>query len=90
MGHHSRVRSFQFFRLRLLRLTTAESIRALLAEHRAEQGELRAHIVSIMWHMRGSLSREEAWTLSPVERMDIQKFIEERLKIVEKTHLPLI
>jgi hypothetical protein len=40
--------------------------------------------------MRGSLSREEAWTLSHSERLDIQKFIEERLKIVEKTRLPLI
>jgi hypothetical protein len=43
-----------------------------------------------MWHMRGSLSRDEAWTLSPQERIDIQKFIEERLKIVEKTRLALI
>jgi len=57
---------------------------------RSDQADLRAHIVSLMWHMRGSLSREEAWTLSHIERVDIQKFIEERLKIVEKTRLPLL
>jgi hypothetical protein len=40
--------------------------------------------------MRGGISREEAWNLSPLERTDIFKFIEERLKIVEKTKMPLI
>lgn len=40
--------------------------------------------------MRGSLSREEAWTLSPDERRDIMKFIDERMKLVEKTKMPLI
>jgi hypothetical protein len=40
--------------------------------------------------MRGGISREEAWSLAPVERADIMKFIEERMKIVEKTKLPMI
>lgn len=90
MGNQCGIRSCKFFRIRLLRLTTAESIKALLSEYRAEQGELRAHIVSLMWHMRGGLSREEAWTLSPIERIDIQKFIEDRIKLIEKTRLPLL
>jgi uncharacterized coiled-coil DUF342 family protein len=88
--HRYRVRPIKFFRQRLLRLTTGEQIAALVAEYRHERKQLRDHIVSLMWHMRGSLSREEAWTLSPDERTDIQEFIEERIKLVEKTKMPLI
>lgn len=55
-----------------------------------EQKKLRQQIHDIMWHMRGSLSREEAWTLSEVERRDMLEYIEGRLKLVEKTKLPLI
>ncbi len=62
----------------------------MLAEYRSEQQELRTHIVSLMWHMRGSISREEAWTLCPNERIDIQRLIEDRLKLVEKTRLALL
>ena len=56
---------------------------------RFEQGQLRHHIAQIAWHMR-SYSREEVWTLSPFERRDIMKLIEDRVKIVEKTGLPLL
>lgn len=67
-----------------------EEVREVISELRHEQQELRAHIVNLMWHMRGSLSREEAWTLSMEERKDIMRLIEERLKVVEKTRLPLL
>lgn len=90
MGDLSGVRSFQFFRLRLLRARTHEDVQGLLADYELEQRELRDHIVSIIWHMRGGLSRDEAWALSPVEREDIMRFIQERMKIVEKTKLPLL
>lgn len=40
--------------------------------------------------MRGGVTREEAWTLSPYERRDIIKLIEERVKVVEKTGLALL
>lgn len=55
-----------------------------------EQKEIREHLINLMWHMRGSLSRNEAWVLSPQERTDILKYIEDRIKIVEKTKLPLL
>jgi hypothetical protein len=55
-----------------------------------EQAALRKLIIAIMWHMRGSLSRDEAWTLSPVERIDVLKSIEERKEMTEKTGLPLL
>jgi hypothetical protein len=65
-------------------------MRAWFAEMTGEQREIERSILNIMWHMRGSLSREEAWTLSPREQNEIRKYIAERLKIVEKTNLPLL
>lgn len=44
----------------------------------------------IMWHMRGSLSRQEAWTLSIEERKDIMKLIEEHREMTEKSGLALL
>jgi hypothetical protein len=55
-----------------------------------EQKLMRKLITTIMWHMRGALSREEAWTLSPDERQDIMKSIEERKEITEKTGIALM
>ena len=48
------------------------------------------HIHSIMWNMRGSISREEAWVMSNEERKGILKQIDERMKMVEKSGLALI
>jgi hypothetical protein len=90
MGNQCGVRSDKFFRIRLLRSNTVEEIQAIVGEMKREQLELEDLVISVMWHMRGSLSREEAWTLSPQERIRYLKFIQERLKIVEKTKLPLI
>ena len=56
----------------------------------AEQQSLRQVITTIMWHLRGSLSRDEAWTLCPAERHDMIKSIEERKAMTEKTGLPLL
>lgn len=55
-----------------------------------EQQELRSLINDICWHMRGSFSREEAWTLCHEERAELMKYIEERIKLVEKSGMPLI
>jgi len=40
--------------------------------------------------MRGSLTREEAWRLAPAEREDITELIQERIKVVKETKLPLL
>jgi hypothetical protein len=40
--------------------------------------------------MRGGVTREEGWTLSPEERKDIMGMIEDRIKVVEKTGLPIL
>jgi hypothetical protein len=55
-----------------------------------EVEQVRKLVGILMWHMRGSLSRDEAWTLSPEERRDIVAAIEERKEMTEKTGLPLM
>jgi uncharacterized protein YbcI len=52
--------------------------------------ELSKQINELMWHLRGSLSREEAWTLSIEERREHVEAIEKRIEVVEKTGLPLL
>ena len=57
----------------------------------AKEGkDLRKLIHNIMWHMRGSISREEAWQLSSQERQEFLDLIEERVKAVEKTGLAIL
>lgn len=55
-----------------------------------EQDTMHHTVVRIMWHMRGSLSREEAWSLCPDERTKIMKLIEEHRELTEKTGLALL
>jgi hypothetical protein len=62
----------------------------IIAEYGHERKSIQKVITSIMWHMRGSISRDEAWSLCHEEREIISKFIEERIKVVEKTGLPMI
>lgn len=55
-----------------------------------DQQEIRMATARIMWHMRGSLSRQEAWTISPDERNDFAKLIDEHRELTEKTGLALM
>lgn len=62
----------------------------MLHEMQTEQKELRMVVAQMMWYMRGSLSRQEAWTLSPEERKDVVRVVDERREITQKTGLPLM
>jgi len=55
-----------------------------------EQKEMRMVTARIMWGMRGSLSRQEAWTLSIEERKDVVALIEEHRNLTEKSGLALM
>jgi uncharacterized protein YbcI len=85
-----RVRSDKFFRIKLLSITDIRELQGLVSSLRKETDELIEHVHSIMWNMRGSLSREEAWSLSHKERKSLLKQIDERVKLVEKTGLALL
>jgi hypothetical protein len=71
-------------------MTDDADIAEMLHAMQTEQKEIRMLTAQIMWHMRGSLSRQEAWTLSVEERKDILDVIEERREVTEKTGLPLM
>lgn len=90
MEKSDRIRPNNFFRTRLIRITDNDELAEMMREMRQDQNDLSRIIARIMWHMRGSLSREEAWTLSAEERNDILKLIEEHRELTEKTGLPLM
>jgi hypothetical protein len=71
-------------------MTDGLSIAEMLQDMQKEVGEMRAVTHKLMWHMRGSISRQEAWTLSIMERKDIVALIEEHKEMTEKTGLALL
>jgi hypothetical protein len=71
-------------------LRDPEEIAGLLHEMQVEQHEMRRVTARIMWGMRGSLSRQEAWTLSIEERKDIVALMEEHRELTQKTGMPLM
>ena len=84
------VRPRKFFRAKLLTLTTVEEIRSLVSAMQNDRESLMSNIHYIMWNMRGSLSRDDAWTLSAQERKMHMKEIEERMKMTGKAQMPLL
>lgn len=89
MEIRDRVRPSKFFRNRLLSVRDLQGLRDIINEMKAERKELMDHVQQIMWHMR-SMSREEAWSLSPDERKGILAQVDERIKQVEKTGLAVL
>ena len=71
-------------------MTDDAAITEFLHEMHTEQKQMRYLTAQIIWHMRGGLSRQEAWTLSAEERKDIIALIEERREVTEKTGLALM
>jgi hypothetical protein len=71
-------------------MTDSEDINRYFQSMEEEQDDMRMGIFTIMWHMRGSLSREEAWTLCSAERKNILKLIKEHKELTEKTGLALL
>jgi hypothetical protein len=67
-----------------------EDIPDLISKMARDRKELSKQINEIMWYSRGSLSREEAWTLCIEERKEHSEAIEKRIDTVQKTGLPLI
>lgn len=55
-----------------------------------EQHQITHSIHSLMMNMKGALTREEAWSLSPDERKDMLKVIEERIKLAQKMGVPYL
>ena len=50
--------------------------------------QIKDNLIKMCWHMRGSLSFEEAWSLGVEERDIIQNLIKENLETTKKTGIP--
>lgn len=50
--------------------------------------EIKNNLIKMCWHMRGSLSFDEAWTLGFEEREIIQNIIKENLETTKRSGLP--
>ena len=78
----------KFFRLRLLSLKTNEQLIEYFDQLEKETKALRKEVIKICWHMRGSISFDEAMQLSLPDREEIAKLINDNLETTKKTGLP--
>ena len=52
------------------------------------QKEIKHELIKICWYMRGGVTYEEAYAMSPEEREIIGKVIKENLETTKKSGLP--
>lgn len=53
-----------------------------------ECANIKAQSLKMAWYMRGGLSYTDAMNLSPSERLQVNKLIEENLETTKNTKLP--
>jgi hypothetical protein len=65
-----------------------EDIVNLLDQYDKESKAIKKDILKLMWHMRGSLSYDEAMMLSNEDKQIIYGIIEDNLEATKKSGLP--
>lgn len=65
-----------------------EEIVLELKRYEKESKAIREELLRICWHMRGSISYDEAMLLSDEEHTLITKIINENMETTKKTGLP--
>ena len=65
-----------------------EDIVNLLDQYDKESKAIKKDILKLMWHMRGSLSYDEAMMLSNEDKQIIYSIIEDNLETTKKSGLP--
>lgn len=65
-----------------------EDIVKLLDQYDKESKAIKKDILKLMWHMRGSLSYDEAMMLSNEDKQIIYSIIEDNLETTKKSGLP--
>lgn len=68
-------------------LDTAE-VQKLLNDFELESKALKQMIIKLCWYMRGGLSIEEGWVISPEDREIISTLIQENLETTKESGLP--
>jgi hypothetical protein len=74
--------------MRLLALKSNEELLQYFDQLERETKALKREALRICWHMRGSISYDEAMQLSFPEREEIGKLISDNLETTKKTGLP--
>ena len=77
----------KFFRARLLTLNTDE-IEQLVESYEKQANQYRDNALRLAWHMRGSVSYNDALMMSHAELEMISKIIKDNMETVKKTGLP--
>lgn len=84
MGNRSGIQCIGFFRNWLLKAEPQE-INVYFEQLEKERSSIKQQITEICWYMRGSITWEEAWSLSETDRNDITKFIGENAERFKKS-----
>lgn len=65
-----------------------EQIKELIEQFETDSKAIRNSILELCWHMRGSISYDDAMLLSQTEREIINKIIKEHIETTQKSGLP--
>lgn len=63
-------------------------VKKLLDELDNECKEIKSSALSMCWYMRGGVSYEDILNMSPEERAEIKKIIDNNLEVTKKSQLP--
>jgi len=65
-----------------------EDIEEFIESYDKNSKALRNNILKLIWHMRGSVSLEEGFTMSFADRKAINELVKENLETTKTTGLP--
>jgi len=68
----------------------AEAVSRIISDYTREQQELTHSVHVLLFNMKGALTRNDAWALTPNERRDMFKIIDERMKLAQKMGVPYL
>jgi hypothetical protein len=67
---------------------SVEDINAEVRNMHNYQKEIKFELAKIVWYMRGGISLEEAYYLTPEDKEIISKIVKENLETTKKSGLP--
>lgn len=70
--------------------STPEEILEILEEMSLASKALTSIVTDICWHMRGSVTWEQAWHLTDNQRRVMLNLIKKNIEITQKTGMPLL
>lgn len=65
-------------------------VEELLQDMTIASKAITKEVADICWYMRGSITWDQAWRLTPKQKEVIRKVIKDNIKRTEKTGLPLL